>query len=533
MKVRMRLLCAAMALIALSAEADEALLNAAEIGDGAAALAYLQSGGDVEVRGADGTTALIWAVYHGDVTLVQALIEAGADVEAVNHFGATALSEAAVVGSAPIIRMLLDAGADANAANAEGETALMVVARTGNVEAAELLLEAGAQVNATEDWGGQSALIWAAAQRQPQMVKYLVSQGADVDARSVVRNWQRKVIKEPRPKDMHRGGLTPLLYAAREGCIECARRLLEGGADPDLADPENVTALSLAITNLHFDLAAYLIGAGADVNQWDLFGRSPIYLAADVHTLPTNGGGGMTYLPSTDEHTAWDIAVMLLKAGANPNMQLKRRPPYLNVGQDRGGDLLLSQGATPLLRAARAGDAEFVRLLLEHGAHADLPTAYRITPLMAAAGVEYGLRVSRGRHRTDEGVLATLELLIGAGADIHAQMVTEPHGALKYYIPGSEPPEFTYAARGRQVPGPNATPHRTAIHGAAKNGFTHVVEFLAAHGANLRAEDADGMTPLDLAMGRFTETFQRNTPEPKVETVELLQSLLGEPAAAP
>ncbi len=67
--------------------------------------------------------------------------------------------------------------------------------------------------------------MWAAAQRQAEMVKLLASRGADVDARGVVRQWERKVITEPRPKDMNKGGFTPLLYAAREGCIECARHL--------------------------------------------------------------------------------------------------------------------------------------------------------------------------------------------------------------------------------------------------------------------------------------------------------------------
>ena len=111
----------------------------------------------------------------------------------------------------------------------------MAVARTGNVEAATLLLDAGADVNAIELWGQQSALMWAAAQKQPAMIKLLIARGADVDARGAVRNWERKVIKEPRPKDMNQGGFTPLLYAAREGCIECARELVAGGADLDLA----------------------------------------------------------------------------------------------------------------------------------------------------------------------------------------------------------------------------------------------------------------------------------------------------------
>jgi ankyrin repeat protein len=223
---------------------------------------------------------------------------------------------------------------------------------------------------------------------------------------------------------------------------------------------------------------------------------------------------------------------MLLQAGANPNIQLKRRPPYLNVPQDRGGDTILSQGATPLLRAARAGDADAVRLLLEHGALADLPSAYGVTPLMAAAGVEYGLRVTRGRYRTEEGMLATLQLLVDAGADINARMVTEPNGGLNYQGNAGRRRDFSYDSRGRQIPGPNAKSHRTALHGAALKGYNSVVEFLVKNGADLHATDANGRTPLDLANGRYEEDFLRQAAEPHVETVALIESLLAAQEAA-
>ena len=507
------------------------LLDAVESKDRAAALKLLAAGSNAQERGADGTTALMWAAHHGDLELVQRLIRAGADVAAVNEFGTSALLEAAAIGSEPVVEALLDAGADANSANPEGETPLMVVARTGNVKAASALIAAGAEVNTRELWGGQSALMWAAAQSQPQMVKLLVANGADVDARGVIRNWQRKVIAEPRPKDMNRGGFTALLYAAREGCIDCAKHLLEGGADLNLADPERVTPLNLALTNLHFDFAVFMIDAGADLDRWDFFGRTPLYMATDVNTLPTQGNGAMQYIPSLDTASAVDVVRLLLEKGANPNIQLKRRPPYLNVPQDRGGDTILSQGATPLLRAARAGDATIVKLLLEHGALVDLPSAYGVTPLMAAAGVEYGLRVTRGRHRNDDGVLATLQLLIDAGADIEARMLTEENSGLVYQG-ASRRTDFTYNSRGRQIPGPAAAPHRTALHGAAMKGFTSIVELLVANGADMHAKDANGRTPIELAMGRYEEDFLRQAAEPHVETVALLEKLMAPSAPA-
>jgi ankyrin repeat protein len=525
------LLIAAVGTAAVAAEVS--LLDAAESGDRAAVLAALQKGGDVNARAPDGATALMWAAYNGDLELVERLIEAGADVNAKNDFGAFALSEAAIAGAAPIIKALLDAGADANAANPEGETALMAAARTGNVDAARWLLAAGANVNAIEQWGGQSALMWAAAQHQPEMVKFLVANGADVDARGAVRSWPRKIVKEPRPKDMNQGGFTPLLYAAREGCIECANHLVAGGADLNKPDPHRVTPLNMAILNMHFDFAAYLIEAGADVEKWDLYGRTPLYLAADTNTLPVMGNGAMVVLPSTDDHTGLDIARMLLDAGANPNSQLKRRPPYRNVPQDRGGDSILSMGATPLLRAARAGDAPMVALLLQHGALVDLPSNQGVTPLMAAAGVEFGLRVTRGRNRTEEGVLATLRLLVDAGADINARMVTEPKGdaAAHLLVIEQRLNDFSYDYRGRQVPSPRAIAHRTALHGAAMRGFNSIVEFLAENGADLNAKDANGRTPIDLAMGRYEENFLRQAAEPHVETVELLTRLMAEASA--
>jgi len=534
------------------------LLDAAESGDHAAAMRLLsQKGANVNAIGADGSTAIMYAAANDDLELVRGLIKAGANVKLKNQLGTSALTEAAIIGSAPIIDALLKAGADPNFKTPNGETPLMAAARSGKVDAAKALLAAGAEINAKETWGGQSAIMWAAAQSQADMVKFLASKDANLNDHGKINQWERKVIQEPRPKDMNKGGFTPLHYAAREGCAACVQNLLAAGADPDSEDPDRETPLLLALENLHFDTAAVLVTfkgpqGGADLDKWDLFGRSPVYMAADVSTLPMKGNGAVAVLPSPDKLTAIDVARMMLERGANPNIQLKRRPPYRDVPQDRGGDAMLAQGATPLLRAARGGDDKFVALLLEYKALVDLPSKEGITPLMAAAGVDYGARVTRGRNRTDEGVLASMDLLIKGGAKVNAHSLLDRSaggrgggGGGRSGAPAAAAPaapgtaDYSASAnialafrRGSQMPSANAVPNQTALHGAAEHGFDKFIEFLVANGADLTAKDASGRTPLDVARGAGGV---RGGADAFPKTVALLESLMkaqGLPVAA-
>jgi len=445
------------------------LVDAVKSGDKAAAIALIAKRVDVNAPEADGTTALHWAVHQNDLDLAERLLRAGAKANAKNDYGATPMSEAAVTGNADMIEKLLKAGADVESPNADGQTALMVVARTGRVDAAQALLRRGARVNAVEQWRGQTALMWAAAESQPAMVKALVAAGADVNARSTVNNWQRQVTAEPRAIYRPAGGLTPLLYAAREGCLDCAKYLADAGADLNLADPEQVSPLLLSILNAHFDLAAYLIERGANPGKWDWYGRTPLYAAVDLNTLPR---GGRPDQPSLDATSSLQIIEQLLAAGANPNPQLKLAPPFRNIGNDRGLDGLLTIGTTPLLRAAKALDAPAIKTLLEKGANLSLPNTRGITPVMAAAGLGSTDADTRGFYTTEDvqqRSIESLKLLLAAGADINAK---------------------------------DGTRGLTPLHEAARWGWNDVVRFLVEHGADLQAKDNRGMTPIDSAMGK-------------------------------
>ncbi len=267
---------------------------------------------------------------------VARLIKAGADVSHSRTATAPRRCRSPRIPATPrFIKLLLKAGADVESANAEGQTALMAVARTGNVEAAKLLLGHGANVNAREELGrANRPHVGAPRKSSLQMIKLLVQHGADVNARGVVRNWDRKVTAEGRPKDMNRGGFTPLLYAAREGCVACVDELLKGKADINLEDPHGTTPLVLALMNMKFDTAKFLIEKGADISLWDYYGQSPLYVAVDMHTVPA---GFRADVPSTDKTTSMDIIQMLLDRGANVNVQLKLRPPVRSMlPGDRG-----------------------------------------------------------------------------------------------------------------------------------------------------------------------------------------------------
>lgn len=486
-------------LAATRAAADRTppLVDAAKRGDRAAALSLLAEKPDVSVEASDGTTALHWAARLDDLELANRLLDAGADPSARNRYGVTPLYLAAVNGSAPMIERLLEAGASANEVGTEGETVLMTAARAGSVPAAVALLEHGAEVDAREEWHGQTALMWAAAQGHPDMIRALLEHGAEVDARSNHEEWARQVTAEPRAKWLPPGALTPLLFAAREGCVDCIPVLVAGGADLDATTPDGISAVVLALINGHYDAAAALIEAGTDPNLVDETGRGALYAAIDFNTMPASNRPAPDVLEN--EHTALDIARMLLERGADPNAQLERMAPY-RAKLDRGNDTVLKAGATPLLRAAKACDLPALHLLLEHGADPLLTTEDGVNALMLAAGLGTAEQDTTGRYKTMAEAVGTIELVLEHGLDIDA---TDSRG-------------------------------RTALHGAALQGFDEVVAALAEHGATLDVVDDRGFTPLDTALGLAGGWgFAGQDSVVQESTAALLRELLGEaPASA-
>ena len=434
---------------------------------------------DPNKRDADGTTALQWAVYKGDVAEVKRLLRLGANPKLANNYGASPMSLAAEVANTEILKVLIEAGIDPDSANPEGMTALHAVSRTGNVEAAQVLLKAGAKVDAKEKWGGQTALMWASARRHPEMMELLISKGADINAKSIDRNYQRHIQAEGRPKSLDSGGLTPLLYAVRENCMACVDVRLKHKADIDLPDPDGVSPLLVAIMNANWDIAKKLIDVGADVNQWDIFGETPLFIALNSRTRLDGGKG--TSIDPPNVTTGTQIVRLLLDKGANPNAQLFFQPANL------AGNTNL-RGTTPLIRAANNNDLEMVKLLLEKGADATIYMADRQTPIHA---------VLAGRASEPQAI-ELIKILQKAGTDVNVVALI------------NHPQEI----RGG-----------SALHYAVRKRQKEVIKLLASMGIDMNAVDQDGLTALDYTQSRgFMPFMALQTPLYK-EEAQLLRDL--------
>src|SRR5688572_10970087 len=326
---------------------DTRLVDAVKTRNTATVMALLQKKVDVNGPEADGTTALHWAVRNDDSALVDRLIRAGANTKAQNRYGMTPIALACENGSAPIVDRLLKAGVSANTTGPLGETALHLCARTGKPEAVRVLLAGGASVDTIENWRGQTPLMWAAAEGHGEAMNVLIEAGADVNARSSIIVWERQRTEEPRDKWLPPGGLTPLLFSAREGKVTSVRVLLDAGADVNIVDPDRHTSLILALSSGHFDVAGLLIERGADVNMEDKVGQTALYAAVDGHTVPASNRPAPR--ETDDTLTSLDVIKMLLAKGARVDAALRAQLPY-RTKLDRGGDGVLGAGTTPLIR---------------------------------------------------------------------------------------------------------------------------------------------------------------------------------------
>ena len=438
------------------------LVDAVKNGDKSAIRALLQQRVDVNGREPDGTTALHWAARVNDLQTAELLIRAGANVKAANRYGVTALHLACINGNASFIEALLKAGADPNSALPEGETALMIAAKTGRADAVKVLLAGGADVNAKESWRGQTALMWAAAEGHADVIRALIAGRADLNAKST-------------------GGFSAFLFAVREGKIDAVKALLASGANLNEslprrggrggggggnaatnananAVPDTANAFLLAAANAHYELASFLLDAGADPNAAPQ-GFTALHQVSWVRKTGIGDNGPAP--PGSGNMSSLEFVRKLAARGADLNARVTRRPSM-------GTTTLNSIGATPFLLAARTKDVDLMRLLAELGADPLLTNVDGTTPLMVAAGI--GTSSPQEDPGIEPEVLASVKLALELGGDINA---VDKNG-------------------------------ETAMHGAAYKHVPSVVRFLASQGAKVEIwnkPNQRGWTPMRIVEG--------------------------------
>ena len=422
-----------------SAAGDARLAEAAARQDKQTVQSLLRQGLDVNTPQPDGATALHWAVHWDDSETTDLLLRAGANVNARNDYGATPLWLACTNGNAAMVEKLLAARANPNTATASGETALMRCARTGSAVAVKSLLARKADVNAKDNEQGQTALMWAVAQKHSAAAQALIDGGADIRART-------------------KGGFTPVLFAARVGDVESAGILLSRGVNVNEAGPDGMTPLVLASASGQEALAIFLLDKGADPNAKDEYGATALHYAVMKGITALNGVRYANYVAHLFRPGMTELVKALLAHKANLNVQLAKTP---RLGGASGPTVI---GATPFVLAAASPDPVAMRLLADGGADPKLTTKGKITATMAAAGL------SRGQDFTDEDKRISLEavgLAVELGGDVNAE---NEDG-------------------------------QTALLGAAGNGANAVVQFLVQKGAKLDVRDKYQQTPLSVATG--------------------------------
>ena len=489
--------------------ANADLRTSIESSDLATLAALIDQGADVNETDIDGATALHWAAHADELEAVRLLVGANADATQATRYGVTPLYLAAVNGNAPMIDVLLTAGADPSAIGPYGETMLMTAARTGVPAAAERLIDAGAAIDTRETMFGQTALTLAAREGSLAVAQLLIDRGADVNVRTRVGpapdfvppckgtgcgsegvGINRGGLPDRGRRDPALGGMTPLLFASRDGLADMAAFLVEAGADLELADANGIRPLLMSLLNGHLDVAHVLVDAGADRDADDFWGRTPLWAAVEHRNLDMNNRDQDDPRDNgIDREPYYDFITYLLDEGVDVNAQTREVPPQRRFIYSLGDVSWVDfTGQTAFLRAALSGDTSIMRLLLAHGADPNISTFAGTTPLMAAAGVNWV--VAQTYTESIEARLEAVRLCLELGNDINA---TNSMGL-------------------------------SALLGAVNRGSNDIIRYLAEQGADLYVVDVEGRDAMRWAEGVFLAAVGA---ERKPETIALLEDLMA------
>ena len=517
-------------------------------------------------------TPLHLAGGRGHADVIGALLRAGADPTAVTtSSGVTPLHLAAEARAGEnAVRVLLEHGAPVNARESSaGQTPLMFAAAAGRAASAAELLEHGADPSIATEVGdvlrrmaisraAQGRLLEAlseiqrateggtareptaaevqaalAVQREFLASEELRRQMEDFhpdDLSSVVPAWDtpagyvsdNEIVQRPMYETLvgRTGGMTALLHAAREGHLEVARVLLDGGADIDQVAGDGASPLTLAALNGQFDMSMLLIERGADPDlATHTDGVSPLFAV-----LQTQWAFKFTDHPHPRAHdnqatTHMDVLSALLEAGADPNAPIGTHLWYSDFLRGKLG--LNLTGATPFWRAALAQDLPAMKALVAHGADPDIPTTWPEPGMREGRQNDGRLQEDSGLPRIPEGTPNMYPIHAAAGGG---------YMGLGAFLMNHVPNNFLNTVRylveelGADVNLRDSWGY-TPLHYASVRGGNDLIEYLVSRGADVGAISRLGQSTADMARGGRAGYFSRPS---YPGTVDLLVGLGSE-----
>ncbi|XP_063079589.1 ankyrin repeat and SOCS box protein 2-like isoform X2 [Engraulis encrasicolus] len=294
----------------------------------------LAQGADPDIANNDKETPLFKATERGNPELVALLLNHGASVNKLCIQGWTALHEAISQDNVEIAEMLVKAKAKVNMVNHFGLSPLFVAAQSGHVNALRFILKHGADINSQAE-DGATALYEAAKNGHENIVEFLLSQNADANKPG-------------------KNGLLPIHIAAQRGNDGIIQMLIPATSRARVRRC-GISPLHYAAERNRDEVLETLIDAGYDVNAMLSENHSRLYEDRRSTAL---------YFSVINNNV--DATVMLLQAGANPNLDV----------------------FSPLLVAIRLGAVKLVTLLVEHGANVNAyihthPTTFPATIMFA------------------------------------------------------------------------------------------------------------------------------------------------------